>query len=131
MISSLIGSGLVSTRFLWEYEVGLLVLKLLSFWVYPWLVWAKINRALQRLGMEYSTDFAAKVSWIKIVGWLIFGSGVLGVVFLVLSSFFKQEVYAVLDIMVYVMVIILMGYYGLRLGVIYEPNDQNTQFDAN
>lgn len=124
-ISSLIGSGLVSTRFLWGYEVGLLVLKLLSFLVYPWLVWTKINRTLQRLKMEHSTDFVAKVSWIKIVGWLIFGSGVLGIIFLALSPFFKQEVYAVLDILAYVLIIILMGYYGLRLGVIYELNDQN------
>lgn len=115
-------SYLVSSEFEVSYEYLLAALKICSYIIYSLLSIQLVNKGLRDWEMKRSDELRSRVSWIKIIAYIFLVGIAIGVANIFLSFALKVEFSLWIDMLQYVASITLMGFYGLKLGVLYEPD---------
>ena len=104
---------------LWEYVMALVkIISIASYSIYC-LRWA--NHKILELKRTRSDSVFIEAGWIKIVAILMLLMLGLGLLHILSVHVMNERYYTLLDIGFYVLMIILLGYYGLKQGVVYVP----------
>lgn len=103
----------------WEYAMALM--KIISISIYSIYCFQWSGRKIRELKKTRSDSIFVEAGWVKVVAILMLLMIGLGVLHIVSVHFMNEQYYTLLDIGLYVLLIILLGYYGLKQGVVYVP----------
>lgn len=103
------------------YEAILVITKLASLIAYPVYVLYWLKKKSKSLKTERADDFITFSNWLTALAYLILFNGFLGFVHVLgdISSIISFS--EVLDILTYVVIITIMGYLGLKHGIMVSP----------
>ncbi len=117
LLMTLLGFILYSkARILWE-DLNLIV-KMTSILSYPILIVAWLSRKNNELRNQSSNNVVLEINWIRTLAYLLFFSFLSSILFVLANQFFHWNLDNNLDIVFYVLMITIMGYYGLKLIVV-------------
>ncbi len=121
MLFSLFGLVMFPSHYrLWQD--ALLVGKVSSILAYPLLTIHWLNKRSRVLRNENSNNIVLEINWIKALALLLFSSYLISLIFVLFNEMLGWELDNNLDLIVYVIMITVMGYYGLKLGVVFTPD---------
>jgi len=109
------------------WEIPLVISKLTSILIYPsyTIVWT--NRQIGKLKASRSDNFIFETRWIKLIAFLMLVNGCIGLLHVSADITLILEFSELIDILTYVIMMTIMGYYGLKLGVVFPArNKDNT-----
>jgi len=124
-------AGLFITKdYVMPWENVLVVLKLVSILSYPIYTIFWLTRRNNNLKSENSNNIILEIRWIKTLAYLLSFSFAISVSYLLINQTFNFDLSNNLDTIVYVIMIMVMGYYGLKLGIVFKPNvvEENPSF---
>ncbi len=103
----------------WEYAMALMkTISIMAYSIYC-IRWA--DQKILELKKTRSDSRFIEAGWIKIVAILLLLMIGLGALHILSVHIMNEQYYTLLDIGLYVLVIILLGYFGLKQGVVYTP----------
>lgn len=103
----------------WEYSMALMkTISIAGYSIYC-LRWA--DHKIQEFKKTRSDSFFIEAGWVKIVAILMLVMIGLGALHIVSVHLMDEQYYTLIDIGLYVLLIILLGYFGLKQGVVYVP----------
>lgn len=113
---------LSNPRFVNGWEVFLLVSKTLSLIGYPIFVLLWLRKRLSFLKTTRADNFILDSSWVKMLSILMLTYAGLGVTHVLTNVLLEVQFSIILDILFYVVMIMIIGFYGLKFGIVFNPN---------
>ncbi|MFD2588689.1 helix-turn-helix domain-containing protein [Croceitalea marina] len=110
-------------RIVWENI--LLIIKLISILSYPIYSIFWLSRRNNLLRNESSNNIVLEMNWIKTLAFLLLFSFIASLLFVAANQIFEWNLNNNFDMIIYVIMITIMGYYGLKLGIVF--NQEITQ----
>lgn len=101
-------------------DYALAVLKTLSIPVYVLLTFKKINIRLSWIKDQTANTAYLEIKWIKTVALLLLSTIMLGFLYVSLDVLIPGSFIQAVDSLIYDFLIVLIGYFGIKQGVIYE-----------
>lgn len=122
-------TGLIlSKEMLIPWENSLVVAKFISIFSYPIFTVYWLNKRNNYLKTENSNNIVLEIRWIKTLAYLLLISFAISVLYIVINQTLDLSLDNNLDILVYVAMITIMGYYGLKLGIVFKSNMAEEEF---
>jgi len=111
-----------STISVWVWEIALVMAKMLSLSLYPiaGIIW--MNKRMQNLKASTAKNFGTEANWIKWIALLLLINAGVGGIHLLADLLLPISFYAIIDILSYVSMLTIIGFFGLKYGVVYEPD---------
>ena len=105
----------------------LLLLKVISILSYPLLTMHWLKKMDTQLKNENSNNIVLEINWIRVLALLLLFSYVASILFVMSNQAFHWELDNNLDIIIYVIMITVMGYYGLKLGIVFKSGSKDAE----
>ncbi|MEM8887181.1 MAG: helix-turn-helix domain-containing protein [Bacteroidota bacterium] len=102
------------------WEVILLISKSLSLIAYPLYVLFWLRKNLEGFKQSRADNFLLDSLWIKRLCWIFIIYALLGILHVLVDLIFELEFSILIDLIFYVGIISIIGYYGLRFQVVFE-----------
>ncbi|RMZ50727.1 AraC family transcriptional regulator [Flavobacteriaceae bacterium PRS1] len=104
------------------WEILLLITKILSLVIYPIYVIWWLNRKLLLLKTSRADNFILESTWVKTIAIILLSNATIGIIHVLVNILFNVQFYDILDIMFYVMIITIIGFYGIKFGIVFEQD---------
>lgn len=114
----------IPAKYAMTYEVPLVIAKTAGLLIYPMYVWVWLDRKHSSLKNFKADDFINDSEWIKKTIVLLMGFAVLGVVHVLADVVLIVSFSVSVDIMLYVAMMTIIGFYGLRFRVVYDADTE-------
>jgi AraC-like DNA-binding protein len=115
-----VGSFLVSSNISAIWEILLLISKIISLVVYPLFVRIWLTGRLKFLKTTRADNFILESIWVNTIAILLLGNAAVGILHVLANVLLEFQFSNILDILFYVMMIAIIGFYGLRFRVVYD-----------
>lgn len=102
------------------WEAFLLFSKSISLIAYPLYVLVWLNKNLEALKQNRADNFFLDSHWMKRLCWIFILYALLGVLHVLGDLLLQLEFSILIDLVFYVGIITMIGYYGLRFQVVFE-----------
>ncbi len=106
------------------YQSTMLTIKTIVHLGYPILTLLVLKTEIKKQKMERSDDYVSKLKWIKIVAYLLLTSASLGVLYTVMSSTLDIPFNKLVDIIRFIIITIIIGYFGLKFGIFFSTEKE-------
>ena len=103
------------------WEIFILIIKLISVIFYPLYVWHLYHKRQQLLKNSRGNHRMPALSWIKVIVILFLLSTGISMIRLTTELMVGVAYFEVWDILRYVMLVTVIGFYGLKFGTVYQP----------
>ncbi len=107
----------------YSFSYMVVPIKVLYYSVYPILVIVIVRKGIMSLKMNRSDQFVPNIIWIQGVAIILLVSLGVAIFILLITTSFSLENYQFYDRLRFVITIFILGIYGLKLGVIFKPDD--------
>ena len=104
-----------------QWEIFILIIKLISVTFYPLYVWYLYYQRQQLLKNNQDHHRMPALSWIKVIVVLFLLSTGISMIRLTTELMVGVAYFEVWDILRYVMLVTVIGFYGLKYGMVYQP----------
>lgn len=105
------------------WEIFLLIAKSLSLIGYPLFVLFWLKKNLEFLKQNRADNFLLDSLWMKRLSWIFILYAALGILHVLADILFQVQFSILIDLIFYVGIITMIGYYGLRYQVVFEVLD--------
>ncbi|MCE7991175.1 MAG: helix-turn-helix transcriptional regulator [Roseivirga sp.] len=107
-------------------DYALTILKTLSIPLYVLLTFRQVNLRLSWIKNQTANTAYLEIKWIKTVALLLLSTIVLGFLYISLDFLIPGLFIQAVDSLIYDLLIVLIGYFGIKQGIIYEvPTVEN------
>jgi len=103
-----------------EWELLLLIGKSLSLFAYPIYVLFWLRKNLEDFKQSRADNFLLDSLWIKRLCWIFIIYALLGLIHVLAELIFQLQFSILMDLIFYVGIISMIGYFGLRFQVVFE-----------
>lgn len=116
------------------WEIFILIVKLISVTFYPLYVWYLYRKRQQLLKSQEVSHHILEFSWIRVIVILFLLSTGISMIRLTTELMVGVAYFEVWDILRYVILVTVIGFYGLKYGMVYqpevlnEPNQKETKY---
>lgn len=116
---------LINYRSIGFWEVSLLIFKTLSLLIYPIVVSFLLKRGLVFIKNLRADNFFLASQWLNnlVIVMIVYAS--IGIFHVLMDILFNIEFSMLLDIIIFVTMITIIGFYGLKYKIVYESNTIN------
>ena len=112
---------LVHPNFEMAHQITLLFAKLISVTLYPTYILYAYNKRLLKLSVKKADGSMLNLSWIRIIAMLFLISTGIGVIRLSIELMVGVAYFKIWDLIRYIILVTVIGFYGLKYGVVYKP----------
>ena len=106
------------------YQSITLTIKGIVHFGYPIATILILKREIEKQKMERSDDYISKLKWIKIVAYLLLISTSLLFLHIATTSTFDIPFNKLIDIIRFIIITIVIGYFGLKLGIFFPTGKE-------
>ncbi len=106
-----------------NFEVGITITKIGSLILYPLFVRKWLRNKWAHLKRSRSDDFISNSAWLTHVTTLLIIHSLLGIAHVIGEVLFQFSFSITLDIIMYVILVTTIGFYGLKYRVVYDITD--------
>lgn len=103
------------------WEIIILIAKLISLTFYPLYILYLFYQKLVFLKENCENNSVLELSWIKIIAFLFLISTGVSIMRLIIELSVGVSYFEFLDVLRYVILVTVIGFYGLKYGVVYKP----------
>lgn len=107
------------------YKTIMLSVKAIVHFGYPIATLVVLKSEIEKKKRERSDDFVFKLIWIKIVAYLLLISASLLALNIIMSSVLDVPFNKLIDIIRFIMITIIIGYYGLKFGIFFSVEKES------
>jgi len=104
------------------WEIGLLVSKTISLLVYPIFIGIWMKKQLNQIKKSRADSFILDAKWLNSLVAILMLYASIGILHVLMDVLFNIEFSILLDIFVFVSMITIIGFYGLKFKVVYESD---------
>ncbi|MBS9461328.1 AraC family transcriptional regulator [Flagellimonas sp. 389] len=112
---------LIQPNFEMFHQVALLFAKLISVTLYPIYILYAYNKRVLKLNVKKADGSMLNLSWIRIIAILFLISTGISVVRLSVELMVSVAYFKIWDLIRYIILVTVIGFYGLKYGMVYKP----------
>ncbi|MDY8134451.1 helix-turn-helix domain-containing protein [Aquimarina sp. 2201CG5-10] len=104
-----------------QWEITTLFAKLISLTFYPLYILYAYNKKLDFLKNNKADSSILELSWIRIIAFLFLISTGISIIRLTTELMVGVRYFEIWDVLRYVILVTVIGFYGLKYGMVYRP----------
>lgn len=111
----------IQPNFELSWEIIILIVKLISLSVYPIYILYSCNKRLLKLKAEKPSIRILNLSWVRIIAILFLVSIGISIIRLTIELLVGVAYFEIWDLIRYIILVTVIGFYGLKYGMVYKP----------